>query len=162
MPYVRDRINIENAELMFRNFSGKQTQYNNEGNRNFCVRLDQDTAEKLAADGWNIRYLKARDVTEDDQPYMQVSVSYRNQPPSIYLFSDGVKTLLDEDSVGMLDWADILNVDLVINPYNWEVNGKRGVKAYVKTMYVTIDADPFASKYNQRPLADAPDDEVPF
>ena len=76
------------------------------------------------------------------------------------MISDGVKTILDEDSVGMLDWADILNVDLVINPYNWEVNGKRGVKAYVKTMYVTIDTDPFASKYTEK--RDFLDDEAPF
>lgn len=154
--FVKDRLNIENAQILFRNFSGKQTQYNNEGNRNFCVILDDEKfAEDLKEDGWNIRYLKARDAFENDKPYMQVSVSYRNQPPSIYLISGKNKTLLDEDSVGMLDWADINNVDLVINPYNWEVNGKKGVKAYVKSMYVTIDEDPFASKY------DEPDD-LPF
>lgn len=155
--FVKDRLNIENAKVIFRNFSGKQTQYNPEGNRNFCVILDDEKfAENLKEDGWNIRYLKAREAFENDTPYMQVSVSYRNQPPSIYLISGKNKTLLDEDSVGMLDWADINNVDLVINPYNWEVNGKKGVKAYVKSMYVTIDEDPFASKYNE------PNDELPF
>lgn len=152
---VNKNLVVENARIGFRNFSGKEGKFNPAGRRNFCVFLEKEMGEQLENDGWNIRWLEPRDETEDRQAYLQVAVSYDNIPPKIVLVSSHGKTQLDESSVNLLDWAEITNVDLIIRPYNWTVNGKEGVKAYVKSMYVTIAEDNFENKY-----LDVPDSAI--
>lgn len=140
---------MENVRIIFRNFAGREGMYNREGDRNFCVLLDDETAGMMLKDGWNVKTLTAREEDEDDQAYLQISVNFKGKPPRVVMITSRGRTTLDEDSVELLDWADIRIADLIVRPYEWAVNGKTGIKAYLQSIFVTIDEDALELKYSE-------------
>ena len=148
---MRNTLTIENAKIAFRNFSGKEGKFNPAGRRNFCLFLDDDLALKMEQDGWNIKTLVPKNDDDEPQKYVQVTVAFGKILPKIVLITHSGKTMLNEDTVNILDWAEIENVDLMINPSEWEVGGKKGIKAYLKSMYITIVEDELEEKYRTVP-----------
>lgn len=154
MP-VSDNLIIENAKIILRNFSGIEKKYNPAGTRNFGVLLEEETAAKLAQEGWHIKTLAPKDPDGVPALFLPVTVKFGQYPPKIVKMTSHNKVLLNEKSVGSLDTDEITKVDLIVRPYNWIAKGETGVKAYLKTMYVTIAEDVFESKYY------VPEDEEP-
>ena len=142
---------LENRRILFRNFAGEEGRFNAKGNRNFNVVLEPEEAEAMLKDGWNVKYLQPREEGDEPLPRLEVTVKFGKVPPRVILITSRGKTALDEDMLKILDWAEIENVDLIVRPYEWEVNGKTGVKAYLKSIYVTIREDELERKYMDVP-----------
>ena len=144
---------IEDAHLIFRNFSGKGGRYNPEGHRNFCVFIDDPNVVKVLQDsGWNLKPIPPRDAGDEPRFYTQINVKYGRVPPKIVLITSRGKTLLDEKDINILDWAEIIKCDVIIRPFEWEPGR---IKGYLKHLCVTIYEDPLDKKYADLP--DAPD-----
>jgi hypothetical protein len=151
MPAQDNTVLMEGVRIIFRNFAGKEGQYNREGDRNFAVLLDEKVAKAMDEDGWNVKWLRPRSEEEGEEPqaYLPISVNFKGRPPRVVMITSRGRTNLDEDTVESLDWADIINVDLIVRPYEWVVNDKSGIKAYLQALYVTIEEDPLEIKYGE-------------
>ena len=147
MPDEVATFKVEDARLIFKNFSGREGPMNRAGERNFCVILDPETAAQMVDDGWNVRSLNPKEEGDEPTPYIQVSVGYKIRPPRITLITSAGRTQLDESTVDVLDYANMKLVDLIARASYWEVNGKTGIKAYLQTMFVTIEEDDLERKY---------------
>ena len=151
-PGKKLEIRIDNAKIAFRNFAGAEGKFNPAGNRNFCVFLPEDVAKSMEAEGWNIRWLNSY-PDEPAQGIISVKLNFGNYPPNIILISDGKMTRLDENTVDTLDFAELEKVDLILRGYEWNVSGKHGIKAYLKTGYFILVVDELAKKYAEMDIA---------
>lgn len=146
---------MEGVKLIFLNFSGEVSEYNQQGHRTFSVLLDDEIAKAMEEDGWNVKYLKPREEDEEDaapQAHLPVRLNFEGRPPKVMLVTSRKRTHLDASTVGMLDWAEISNVDMIIRASVWDVNNKQGIKAYAQSMYVTIVEDALDLKYSDDPV----------
>ena len=130
-----DVLEIDDCQIMFRNFKGEETQFNRKGDRNFAVILDEEGYNYLKDSKWNVK--------------VKVKLEgYR--PPIVYIQSMGNTTVLDNENIGMLDEIGIKNVKLDVRSYDWEVNNKSGRAAYLKSIFVVKDTDRFEAMQNNK------------
>lgn len=143
-------LQIDDARIIYRNFSGVGSKFNREGERNFSVVIpNEEIKDALLNDvneygvGWNIKIKAPRD--EDDAPFMHmpVKIKFTNRGPNVYLKVNGKKIRLDEESIDCLDHVDIERVDVDIRPYDDEFNGRPFRSAYLHGICVT-------QRYNDR------------
>ena len=149
----RGDLMLEGVKIIFRNFGGRPGKFKPAGDRGFSVLLDKDLAEALKDDGFNVKTLKPREEGDEPAFHLPVKVKYNGNryDPTVVLVTDRGRTTLTEDMVDIVDISDITNVDLVINAYNYEVNGSTGISAYLQRAYITIEEDEFERKYSNVP-----------
>lgn len=162
------KVTIRNAKLHFRNFSGKESEMNREGDRNFCVELDPDLAKEMIADGWNVKQFKPKEDGDIPPYYIQVKCVFKYRPPKIVLKSSAGDTNITEDNVNILDWTEMDKVDLIFVKHRWTYGSRSGINAYLRTMYVTIVEDELESEYaeydskNKTSANESDDFSLPF
>lgn len=161
----KETLIIRDARIIRKNFSGVVSQYNRDGKREFSVTIDDPKiAQRLAEDGWNIKILKPRD--EGDLPgyCLPVQARYDNFPPRVVVRRPGRPNQeLSEATIHHLDSLDIHRVHVNINPSRWDVNGKVGVKAYLKSMIVDVNEDELMSMLAEDEYpAEEPGGHLPF
>jgi len=163
---MTNRVVIENANMApskFRNFSGTETMYNKAGDRNFVIFLNPDQAHELEEVGAPVSWKPDRYNDGEMRAQLKVHVKYRDRagnrltPPNVVLVTSGGQTKLDEETIGTLDTAEIVNCDLILNVYDYTSPMGSGKSAALKTMYVTIAEDELARKYR-----DQSEDGLPF
>lgn len=156
-------ITIKDCSVAYRNFRGIGGDYNNEGDRNFTVVVDEMTARALMNSGYNIRVQPGRREGDDDRYLLKVNVSYRFSAPNVYVVDGGDRTKLTEETVGRLDGANIDRVDFSMTPSHWKKGPREGVAAYLKTLYVYLQVDELDREWNEiHPVVDENGEEMPF
>lgn len=166
-----ENLVIENADIIFRNFRGIDRGYNPKHEKSFSLLVKEDRFDinAMKKDGWNLKALKPREGYENEPVnyHLPVTVRWDNFPPRIYLVTKVSrddekpryrKTMLDEETSFMIDTAEIANVNVEISHgRTYDFNGKVGIKAYLKTMYIELVEDRFDGLYDFED-----DDECPF
>lgn len=146
-PKDMQNVKLEGVRLCFKNFEGRAEKYNPPGRRVFNVILDPETAEKMSNDGWHVKVLQPKTPEMDPLPYISVSVSYKIKAPKVTMVCGKQHVKLDETNIDQLDHAEIIDCDVELSPNESFMNGTRYIRAYLNTMWVTIEEDPFAYKY---------------
>lgn len=165
--------NVNPKDVVTRNFSGRKTDYTPEGRRSFKLRIAEEDALQMQADGWPIESWDAKDAngnpTGEKRYALRVHVRFDNFPPEIKMYSGGRMTILGENEVGTLDYAEIEAVGMKIHGSRWTLsNGRTGIKAYLAQMNVKImenELDEEFAKYLDNDISSAfaaEDSDVPF
>ena len=148
--FIEDIV-LENTRIIHRNFEGRPGQFNRAGDMSFSAVIDPSIVDSLRNEGWVVRELPPRDDIEGAESlyFIPVRVNFDSKrPPEVFIATRNGLVQLDEKTIGTLDHAEIINVDCTLHAHKWENNGKSGVKAYLRNMYVTVREDVLAQKYD--------------
>ena len=140
-------VQIDDAQILYRNFSGNKTAFNPAGDRNFCVYVPDGEVDNLVAQGWNVKFTNVKEEGDEPRPYIPIKLGYQFKAPRVVLITSAGKTPLTEDTVKLCDVAEFKKIDLIFRNYDYDFNGTLGRKAYLKTFVATIFEDELERRY---------------
>jgi len=152
------KATLRDFPITFKNFSGRETRYNRAGNRNFALVLDDETADELLAQGWNIHVKEYADGGRRNTLPVSIGYSEKYQPIVVMVTPKGEyfkKTNLTEETVGELDAARVVRARVILNGRTWtNAQGNSGIKAWLDNGYFVIEKDVFADEFPEEPSFD--------
>lgn len=178
-------LDVPGEVLRWMNLSGRETEYNPKGRRNFEVELPEDYAQALFEDGWRIKkrgnipgtkeyknFDFDDDVELDDVTYkIKIVCNFDSiKPPTVYRLVDGQKKLqplsvdgIGDKNIGIIDKDYILSVDMDLNGYVATKGKKDGKKSiYLENAVFTVRGSATRNKYAEFEIADEDVGEVPW
>jgi hypothetical protein len=144
-----DDIELEDAQIKwaFSHFDGRADTFNDEGDHNFTVILPEETALNLMKEGWNVRQLDGYEEGDPSEYTLKVKISYRFEPPKIYLIKGDRKFRADERDLADISRATCEQIDVIITPSRWVHGQNSGISAYTKELYAKVRQSRFADRY---------------
>ena len=162
-PTRNTGILLEDVGLIFKNFSGSASQMNSAGQRNINIVLNPEHAEELATYGFPVREWSPKPSEDEPEPpiflLLKVNIKYSGaRPPRVRMVGSTSRkiTELTEDTISLLDSAEIVSTDIVVRPYNYEIRGETGVSAYAQNMVCVVVEDPLDLKWTFQDGDDEP------
>ena len=168
--------NLTNADILFRNFAGVEKQYNNAGDRNFCVRLDEQIANELASMDIPVKILEPRD--EDGEPLRFIKVKIKDfskvysanvgqhWPADMSLAERKEKQKLSEASYYSLDDANVQTAWITVSIYRWEMgagpNKKRGTSLSLSEGFFKVEPNELEAQFFGIPDGESPMNTITF
>lgn len=170
-------VTFNDVTLRFKNFSGKETEFNSAGNRNFRVDITPEMAEYLGnielttksgqpVKGANIKTFVPKNETE---PRYSIQVKIGDyEPDQMWYVTSKGKIRLTLDNVGVLDRMYIEKAKVQVHFSAWEMRGKYGIAAYLKNLVAWVREDDFADDLEDIPeiggsaVPVTDDEDLPF
>ena len=155
---ARNSTTIMGTRFIFRvNLSGAPDRFNPNGARPNCnITIPSDLVPSLREQGYNVRELAPREgCPEDASTYtlkLNCSFGGMSDPRIVVLSGDPEddprtmdRAVLTRETIGIIDFADVWNVDVTFNPYYYGSGDK--ASAYIEKMYVCVRPDDIDRKY---------------
>ena len=168
--------NLTNADILFRNFAGVEKQYNNAGDRNFCVRLDEQIANELASMDIPVKILEPRD--EDGEPLRFIKVKIKDfsklysanvgqhWPEDMPLAERKEKQKLSEASYYSLDDANVQTAWITVSIYRWTMgsgaNKKSGTSLSLSEGFFKVEPNELEAQFFGIPDGESPMSTITF